>query len=54
MGSDGIDSWLYIAACLVVPALWGLITASFFGRLDRRKKSAEERIARTPPVDYSI
>jgi hypothetical protein len=44
-------TWLYIAACLIVPALWGAASAWLFSNLDRRrKKVADER----PPIDYMI
>lgn len=44
-----MDSWLYAAVCLVVPALWGLSMYALFGAWERRKKPGE-----LPPIDYSI
>lgn len=46
--------WGYVAACVVVPAAWGVLSAWVFQRLDRRKQSLENEAARRPPVDYSI
>jgi hypothetical protein len=39
----------YVAACVLVPALWGALAAWLFTRRDRR--SADDR---HPPVDYHI
>lgn len=43
MNSDGIAGWLYVTACLVVPALWGAGCAWIFGKLDAR--AAQKRSA---------
>lgn len=42
----------YIAACLIVPAAWGALTAWLFTRGDRKRKAAE--LERRPPIDYVI
>ena len=44
-------SWLYIAACVIVPALWGAVSAWLFSRLDRRRR---EQMPERPPIDYMI
>ncbi len=36
---------LYAAACVVVPALWGLTMYVVFGRVQRQRKGP-------PPIDY--
>ncbi len=46
----GVNQWLYLAACLLVPAAWGVFSAWLFSRADR--KAAEDD--RRPPVDYVI
>lgn len=57
MGSTASTGWLYVAACLAAPAVWGVISAWIFGRIDaRRQKTAGVAAAekQRPPVDYSI
>lgn len=49
----GWPEWLYIGACLVVPAAWGAFSAWLFGRLDRRRRAAAPG-DRRPPLDYVI
>ncbi|MEZ4221137.1 MAG: hypothetical protein R3B13_09415 [Polyangiaceae bacterium] len=46
-------SLLYVAACVLVPAAWGVIMYFLFEWLQarRRNKRLEER---PPPIDYSI
>jgi hypothetical protein len=44
--------WLYVAACLLIPAAWGVSMARALGALDRRRKRAAR--SGKPPVDYSI
>jgi hypothetical protein len=44
-------TWLYIASCLIVPALWGAASAYLFTKLDRHRDS---RAAKRPPIDYMI
>ncbi len=46
-----LDQWLYVAACVAVPAVWGVFTAWFFGRLDAKRAN---KGADRPPMDYSI
>ncbi|HMR09207.1 MAG TPA: hypothetical protein PKA88_25680, partial [Polyangiaceae bacterium] len=43
----------YIAACVLVPALWGVLMYFVFGWWQRRRqgKALENR---PPPIDYSI
>ena len=45
-----MKQWLYIAACVAVPGAWGAFSAWLFSRLDRRKKSTQDR----PRIDYTI
>ena len=44
---------LYAVACVVAPAIWGVIMYHAFGWLRRRleKSGGKDRV---PPVDYSI
>lgn len=49
--------WLYVAACLAVPAVWGVVSAWLFGRIDARRRKAkgnDSDATLRPPVDYSI
>lgn len=46
--------WLYVAACLVIPALWGVCCAWLFAKFDTKRTSETEEKALRPPVDYSI
>ncbi len=39
MASKSDISWIYVAACLVIPAVWGLCCAWLFGRIDSRRSS---------------
>ena len=49
------SGWLYAAACVVIPAAWGLAMAWLFGAVERRRKAAvERRDGDPPPIDYSI
>lgn len=44
--------WLYVLACVTVPALWGIVMYHLFGWWDRRRKRrASEEL---PHVDYTI
>lgn len=51
MGSSDWQQWLYIAACVIVPATWGAVTAWLFSRLDRRR-ARRDQAARE--IDYMI
>jgi len=42
-----VKVWLYAAACVVIPALWGLIMYAVFNRFHRKRKQP-------PPIDYMI
>ncbi len=44
-------TWFYIAACVLVPALWGAVSAWLFSGLDRRRR---EKQRERPPIDYMI
>lgn len=44
-------TWPYIAACILVPALWGAASAWLFSLVDRRRG---ERERQRPPIDYMI
>jgi hypothetical protein len=50
MNSDGTARWLYVAACLLVPAIWGAGCAWLFGKLDARRMArlAEQGRVTTP------
>ena len=54
MNSDGSVGWLYVAACLLVPALWGACCAWIFGKLDARRLKKLADHPTTPPVKDSI
>lgn len=41
--------WLYALACMVVPAVWGVVVAMVFTRWERRNGRRDGR-----PVDYAI
>ncbi len=45
--------WLYIVACVLVPACWGLLMYVGFNVLDR-KRMAQRQADAPPPIDYSI
>jgi hypothetical protein len=47
-----VTPWLYVAACVVVPGVWGVAMYYAFGAIDRRRKRSVK--SDTPPVDYSI
>jgi hypothetical protein len=47
-----VSSWLYVAACVVVPGVWGVAMYHVFGFIERRRKRSVK--SDTPPVDYSI
>jgi hypothetical protein len=44
--------WVYAAACLAVPALWGFAMVRAFGAWERRRRADAKR--ELPRVDYSI
>ncbi|MBK8995563.1 MAG: hypothetical protein IPM35_07435 [Myxococcales bacterium] len=44
---------LYVAACVVLPAVWGVLMYFAFGALERRRQKNVRRDA-PPPIDYSI
>jgi hypothetical protein len=46
-----MTGWLYVAACVVGPALWGILMYFVFEVIDKRKRRAP---GDEPPVDYSI
>ncbi|MBL4633395.1 MAG: hypothetical protein JKY56_05970 [Kofleriaceae bacterium] len=48
------SGWLYIAACLLVPAAWGITSAWLFAKIDARRKPKTSQSPAQPPVDYSI
>jgi hypothetical protein len=50
--SSGLAKIGYIAACILVPALWGAITAWLFTRRDKQREA--EELERRPPIDYVI
>ncbi len=57
MGSTASTGWLYIAACLAAPAIWGVVSAWISGRIDAKRQKARgvsDGKAMLPPVDYSI
>lgn len=54
---DGRDwnFWLYLFACLAIPAVWGVASAWVFDRIDRRRGArGGEPPPDRPMVDYTI
>jgi len=50
-----VRTLLYAFACLVLPALWGLVMVRVFGYWERRRLPARTRDdPDLPPIDYSI
>lgn len=47
-----MSEWLYIAACVLGPGIWGVLMYLLFNAIDRRRKKRPPREG--PPVDYSI
>jgi len=47
-----VSTWVYVAACVVVPGVWGVAMYHVFGMIERRRKQRTKSDA--PPVDYSI
>jgi hypothetical protein len=47
-----VSAWLFVAACVVVPGVWGVAMYYAFGLIERRRKHKSKSDA--PPVDYSI
>ena len=41
----------YVAACVLVPAAWGVLSVWLFRRLERRRAETSRP---APPIDYSI
>ena len=50
MEFSGWKEWAYVGACVLVPILWGGLTAWLFTRGDGKRDAAEQR----PPIDYMI
>jgi len=48
-----MGGWLYAAACVAVPAVWGIIMYLAFNLVDRRHRD-ERPDAELPPIDYTI
>ena len=46
-------SILYASACVLVPALWGVVMYHVFGWIQRRTRRGGPK-ADVPPIDYSI
>jgi hypothetical protein len=47
------SGWLYVIACVTIPALWGVAMYYAFGLWDRHRQKSIQKDA-PPPVDYSI
>jgi hypothetical protein len=56
MDDTGWTRWAYVAACVIVPAAWGALTAWLFSRGDRRAAAAGAPRPPQPPshIDYTI
>lgn len=50
MEFSGWKQWAYVAACVLVPVVWGGITAWLFTRRDAEADEADK----PPPIDYMI
>jgi len=48
------NQWLYVLACVLVPAAWGATAAWLFGRIDKRRQKRGEPERQSAYVDYSI
>jgi hypothetical protein len=48
-----VSGWIHAAACVVVPAAWGIAMFYVFEAIDRRRLKRAQREA-PPPIDYSI
>jgi hypothetical protein len=48
-----MSPWIHVAACVVVPAAWGIAMFYVFEAIDRRRQKRARREA-PPPIDYSI
>ena len=51
MSGQGWNFWLYLAACITIPAAWGVFSAWLFARIDKRRAGPKRE---RPPVDYTI
>lgn len=47
------SGWLYVLACVIVPAVWGVAMYHAFEIWERRRRRAIQRDV-PPPIDYSI
>jgi hypothetical protein len=52
MSGEGWNFWLYLAACITIPAAWGVFSAWLFARIDRRRSASSKQ--ERPMVDYTI
>jgi hypothetical protein len=48
-----VSGWIHAAACVAVPAAWGIAMFYVFEAIDRRRLKRARREA-PPPIDYSI
>ena len=51
MSGAGWNFWLYLGACIAIPAVWGVFSAWLFGRIDKRSAAAT---AERKALDYTI
>jgi hypothetical protein len=50
-----MTSLAYAVACVVLPALWGVLMYYVFGLVQRRRRrGAAHEAPNPPPIDYSI
>jgi hypothetical protein len=50
-----MTSLAYAVACIVLPALWGVLMYHVFGLVQRRRgRRAMHEASHPPPIDYSI
>jgi hypothetical protein len=51
--SGAMSILVYIAACIIVPAAWGVLMYVCFNAIDSRRLAQRQADA-PPPIDYSI
>jgi hypothetical protein len=49
-----VNAYVYAAACVVLPAVWGVAMHYVFGFVLRRSGARAAPPERPPPIDYEI